>query len=280
MIDQRGPARTVQRPASTEAVIIRTVIGKNTAASRYPDAPATSTRYSAVKKKIANVAKYVQNAATFAVVNCGTRRKRRSSTGYGGPPLPPARTPRPEPRSAHSKTITVAEPNPADSASMTANTNVASAPAPSSVPAVSTRRRGGVALSGKMTAATTRAANPKTRLNQKMPRQFQAPTITPPMTGPAASANPDVAAHTPIARLLALASGYRCRSIDSVPGSLAAAPSPITARPAMSVWTFGASAHRTEPAQKTPAPASMTFLRPSSSPIIPQASMMLAKVRA
>ena len=48
----------------------------------------------------------------------------------------------------------------------------------------------------------------------------------------------------------------------------------------MSVPTLGASAHRTEPAQKTPAPASMTFFRPSSSPIIPQASMMLAKVSA
>ena len=84
----------------------------------------------------------------------------------------------------------------------------------------------------------------------------------------------------PIALLLALASGYRWRSIDSVPGSLAAAPMPITARPAMSTWTFGASAHRTEPAQNTPTPASMTFFRPSSSPIIPQASMRLAKVRA
>ena len=84
----------------------------------------------------------------------------------------------------------------------------------------------------------------------------------------------------PIALLLALASGYSCRSIDSVPGSLAAAPMPITARPAMSTWTFGASAHNTEPAQNTPAPASMTFFRPSSSPIIPQASMRLAKVRA
>ena len=84
-----------------------------------------------------------------------------------------------------------------------------------------------------------------------MPRQFQTPTSTPPTTGPAASAKPEVPAQTPIARLLALASGYRWRSIDSVPGSLAAAPRPITARPAMSVWTFGAGAHSTELAQKT-----------------------------
>jgi len=65
-----------------------------------------------------------------------------------------------------------------------------------------------------------------------------------------------------------------------VPGSLAAAPRPITARPAMSSCGFGARAHSTEPAQNTPAPVSMTFLRPSSSPIMPQASMIEAKARA
>jgi hypothetical protein len=91
---------------------------------------------------------------------------------------------------------------------MTAKTPAASAPAPSSVPGISTRTAWVFELSGKMIAATIRAASPNTRLNQKMPRQFQAPTITPPMTGPAASANPDVPAQIPTARLLALASGY------------------------------------------------------------------------
>ncbi len=71
-----------------------------------------------------------------------------------------------------------------------------------------------------------------------------------------------------------------CRITDSVPGSLAAAPRPITARPAIRVCELGARAQTTEPAQKTPAPASMTFLRPSSSPIIPQASMIAANARA
>ena len=51
-------------------------------------------------------------------------------------------------------------------------------------------------------------------------------------------------------------------------------------RPAMRVCALGASAHSTEPAQKTPAPVSMTALRPSSSPIMPQASMIDANVRA
>src|SRR6478752_321801 len=122
--------------------------------------------------------------------------------------------------------ITTAEPKPADSASMIAKTNVASAPAPRIVPAVSTRDAVGSALSGKMTAATIKAASPNARLNQKMPRQLHTPVSTPPTTGPAASANPDVAAHTPTARFLARASGYRWRSMDRVPGSLAAAPRP------------------------------------------------------
>jgi len=72
--DQRSPATTVQRPASTEATIIRTVIGRKTSASRKPDAPTTMTRYSAVKKKIANVEKYVQNATIAEVLKFGMRR--------------------------------------------------------------------------------------------------------------------------------------------------------------------------------------------------------------
>jgi hypothetical protein len=117
-------------------------------------------------------------------------------------------------------------------------------------------------------------------LNQKIPRQPNQDTSAPPNTGPTARASPDTAAHTPIARSRARCSVYTCRSMDSVPGSLAAAPSPITARPAISTLTSGASAHSSAPPQNTPAPASMTRLRPSSSPIIPQASMMLAKASA
>ena len=90
---------------------------------------------------MANVAKYVQNAATLAVVNWGTRRNRRSSTGYGARPSHQRKAARAT-ALTHSRTITRAEPNPADSASMIANTNVASVPAPSSVPgSVDTHRR-------------------------------------------------------------------------------------------------------------------------------------------
>ncbi len=100
------------------------------------------------------------------------------------------------------------------------------------------------------------------------------------MTGPRASASPETPAQIPTARARARSSVYTWRSTESVPGSLAAAPRPMMARPAMRVGAFCATAHRIDPAQKTAAPASMTFLRPSSSPIMPQASMMLAKVSA
>ena len=100
------------------------------------------------------------------------------------------------------------------------------------------------------------------------------------MTGPAASARPDTAVHTPRARLRARSSSYTCRSIDRVPGSLAAAPRPMTARAAISTPVSGARAASTEPAQKMPTPASMTFLRPNSSATMPKASMAPANVSA
>src|SRR5437588_4099742 len=54
----------------------------------------------------------------------------------------------------------------------------------------------------------------------------------------------------------------------------------MTARAAISIPMPGAAAASAAPAQYTPAPASMIFLRPNLSPSIPQASMKLANVRA
>jgi hypothetical protein len=68
--------------------------------------------------------------------------------------------------------------------------------------------------------------------------------------------------------------------MESVPGSDAAAPRPMTTRATMSVSAFGASAARADPAQKTATPASMTFLRPKRSPSVPKVSMKLAKTSA
>jgi hypothetical protein len=98
-------------------------------------------------------------------------------------------------------------------------------------------------------AATTSAARPKVTSNQKIPRQLHTPTSAPPRTGPSASENPDTAAQTPSARLRLRSSGYRCRIIDKVPGSLAAAPSPMTARAAISSPMLPETAASAAPAQ-------------------------------
>ena len=89
---------------------------------------------------------------------------------------------------------------------MIANMSAASAPAPRTVPSVSTRAAVGSELSGTVTAATIRATRPNTRLNQKIPRQLHAPTIAPPITGPRASASPETADQMPIAQARSLAS--------------------------------------------------------------------------
>ena len=117
-----------------------------------------------------------------------------------GPGLPPDEGDAPPAALTQNSAMTSGAANPAVSALMIAKTRAASTPAPSSAPAVSTRCASGSALSGRITAASTRAASPKTRLNQKIARQFHRPTSAPPMTGPRASARPDTAAQTPMAR--------------------------------------------------------------------------------
>ena len=68
--------------------------------------------------------------------------------------------------------------------------------------------------------------------------------------------------------------------IDSVPGSLAAAPTPMMTRAPTSVATVGDRAPSSEPMMNTPRPPSITFLRPRRSPSMPMPSMRLAKVSA
>jgi hypothetical protein len=68
--------------------------------------------------------------------------------------------------------------------------------------------------------------------------------------------------------------------MDKVPGSEAAAPTPMTTRPAMRKSVSGATAAMTDPAMNTATPVNMTFLRPSRSPMVPKLSMRPAKVSA
>src|SRR5215467_8068318 len=199
MIDPRMSKMLVHRPASSDAAIIRTVIGRNTSAIWPPLYPLTSSRNSAVKKKIANVAKYAQKATTTGVPNRGTCKNLRSSSGRAAR-LSHQRKAAKVTALAQSSPSTSGELKPALSALMTAKISVASAAAPSTAPPMSIGRGSGSAFSGRTTAASAIAAIPKITLNQKIARHDHAYTSAPPTTGPRASADPDTAAQTPSAR--------------------------------------------------------------------------------
>jgi hypothetical protein len=128
--------------------------------------------------------------------------------------------------------------------------------------------------------ALMKARTPKMTLAQKIARHDQPKTKRPPMSGPRASPRLDTAAQIPSERARWARSGYRCLIIDRVPGSEAAAPTPMTTRPAMRTSVVGAMAAITEPAQNTATPNRITFLRPSRSPMVPKLNIRLAKVRA
>src|SRR5664280_2169452 len=70
------------------------------------------------------------------------------------------------------------------------------------------------------------------------------------------------------------------RIMESVPGSEAAAPTPMTMRPMTSSVDEVATAHTIEPAQKIATPRSIIFFRPKLSPSEPQISIRLPKARA
>ena len=139
------------------------------------------------------------------MANRATRRNRRSSSGWAAR-YSRHRKAQPATTLTQNSASTAGAVNPVLSPVITPKISVASAAAPSSAPAISTRWASGSAFSGRTIAAAISAATPNTRLNQKMPRQFQPPTSAPPRTGPAASASPATAAHTPMARLRARSS--------------------------------------------------------------------------
>jgi len=152
--------------------------------------------------------------------------------------------------------------------------------APRNRPGRSNRARTGSELSGRTNAALMKARTPKITLAQKMARHDHPKTRRPPISGPSASPRLDTAAQIPRERARSARSVYSCRIIERVPGSEAAAPMPMTTRPAISTSVVGATAAMTEPAQNTATPNRITFLRPNRSPMVPKLSIRLAKVRA
>ncbi len=66
-------------------------------------------------------------------------------------------------------------------------------------------------------------------------------------------------------------------STDSASGMISAAPTPMTARAAITAFTSPASEPRSEPARKTPSPATSIRRRPNRSPSSPAGSISAAK---
>ena len=101
--------------------------------------------------------------------------------------------------------------------------------------------------------------------------------MVPPMSGPTASARPEIPAHMPMACARSLGSGKVLVRIESVLGSMMAPPTPWKTRPAMSRCVDGASAQKSEPPVNRARPPMNALRRPNMSPRVPPLSSRLAR---
>ncbi len=85
--------------------------------------------------------------------------------------------------------------------------------------------------------------------------------ISPPTSGPIASASAETPAQMPIA-VPRCRGGKVAETIDSVAGFMIAAPTPWSSRAAMSTSPFGASPHASEATVKTEMPTTNISRRP------------------
>ena len=142
-------------------------------------------------------------------------------------------------------------------------------------PNVSNARPGqsifGSALSSRTSGVTARSRStaPTTigTLITKISRQSRSES-TPPISGPIPRAIAETAVQIPIA-FGCSAGGKTNVTSASESGSIDAAPTAITTRPAISTSGFGAAAQTTEPRPKTANPARKTRRRPKMSPSRP-----------
>ncbi len=98
--------------------------------------------------------------------------------------------------------------------------------------------------------------------------------------GPIATPRPAVADQMPMARPRSRSVLKTFVRIDSVQGTSAAAPAPITTRPAVSHPTLPEKAEKADPAAKTSSPARNTHFRPTRSRSAPRVSSSPAKATA
>ena len=132
---------------------------------------------------------------------------------------------------------------------------------------------------GTMTATRMAAAAATGAMAMKMAAQLKCSSSQPPTIGPIAMATPALAPHKPMARARSLRSVKTLEISDSVAGKVMAAPSPITARAAMSCAGLVVKPPARLAAPTTARPASSMPLRPNRSDRLPKVSSSDAKTR-
>ena len=113
----------------------------------------------------------------------------------------------------------------------------------------------------------------------KMLAQLKCSSSQPPTIGPIAMATPAIAPHKPMARARSLRSVKTLEISESVAGNVIAAPSPITARAAMSCAGLVVKPPARLAVPTTASPASSMPLRPNRSDRLPKVSSSAAKTR-
>ncbi len=130
-----------------------------------------------------------------------------------------------------------------------------------------------------ITGVISRTITPIGRFTKKIHRQSKAVTSSPPRVGPAMVATPATAPHTPNAAPRR-SGGNVFVMIVRVCGMSMAAPSPWTARNAISQPGLGARPHAAEAAVNTAMPLLNMIRGPIRSPSLPAVMTRTARTRA
>ena len=114
---------------------------------------------------------------------------------------------------------------------------------------------------------------------QKIARHPTPSTSAPPRIGPNASANPDIAPNTPIARARSARSGNVVATIAIATGLSIVPPTACTARAAINHPAVGARLHNSDPSPNAASPIWNTRRRPTRSAVDPASNSRLASTK-
>ena len=169
---------------------------------------------------------------------------------------------------------------PYEFASISANVSAKSPMPDARRPGMSSRWSAEVSRDSRMTnQPTIRPRTPMGTFTKKIQLQSMCSVMSPPMSGPMARAIAETPAQMPIA-MPRWCGGKVAEMIESVAGSISAAPTPCAVRAPISVSPEVARPQMSDESVKTTRPIRKTRLRPKKSASFPPVSMSTAKVSA